>query len=168
MIGIDIEIDELVPCLTCRDTKKVVDTEFEYISVKGKLKGFGFNWHEIDTSEFKIKALKVKGCKEIQGLMAYKQETGAVLVELVESNKRNVEKKKGSYEGVGGHLFAEAVRLSFEAGKEGFVYFISKTNLIEYYKKTLGAELLVGNLQIMQIRDQNAQKLMEQYYGADE
>ncbi|MCL2176439.1 MAG: hypothetical protein FWB72_00570 [Firmicutes bacterium] len=166
---VDIVIDELVPCLTCRDSGKELDTEFEeledFSTLKG-LKNFGFEWDKVDSDEFKIRALRVKGQKEIQGLVAYRIDKGGVYVELVESNQKNVKKEKGSYAGVGGHLFAEAVRISFENDNEdGLVYFRSKTSLVKYYEKNLGAELTVPKRNMMEISFESAHKLWEKYYA---
>lgn len=43
------------------------------------------------------------------------------------------------YEGVSGNLVAFACRLSFQRGFDGNVSFISKTQLVNHYVKTLGA-----------------------------
>jgi hypothetical protein len=53
------------------------------------------------------------------------------------------------YEGVAGNLVAQACKLSFLQGFEGFVAFISKTALIEHYEKTLGATLVGGQKMII-------------------
>ena len=70
-----------------------------------------------------------------------------------------------AYNGVGGHLFAEACRQSFEKGYGGFVHFIAKSNLIHHYAETLGAELLNPKSRIMAIDGQAALALVKRYYG---
>jgi hypothetical protein len=57
---------------------------------------------------------------------------------LVESAPFNKGKSK-VYAGVPGNLVAFACRLSFQRGFEGNVSFVSKTQLIDHYTKTLGA-----------------------------
>ena len=68
---------------------------------------------------------------------------------LVESAPFNKGKSK-VYSGVPGNLVAFACRLSFQRGFEGNVSFISKTQLIEHYSKTLGALHFGGRLMIIE------------------
>jgi len=49
-----------------------------------------------------------------------------------------------------------------DKGYQGYLSFESKTKLIEYYRLTLGAELLFGN--IMAIDTKAAFKLIDQYF----
>ncbi len=72
---------------------------------------------------------------------------------------------KKEYDGVGGHLFAEAVRKSYEDGFGGAVYFTAKSDLIEHYQKELGAILTNPRLRLMFIDETAAMKLYERYYG---
>ena len=60
-------------------------------------------------------------------------------------------------------LFAEIARISFEKGYDGYVSFLAKTNLIEHYKKTLGAKQL--SYIEMYIDDEAVMKLVKKYYG---
>jgi len=48
-----------------------------------------------------------------------------------------------------------------DAGCDGYVAFTAKTNLIEHYKKELGAEVISG--QKMYIGELEAQKLIDKY-----
>ena len=68
----------------------------------------------------------------------------------------------GKYNGVGAHLFAIACKLSWNEGNEGYVQFVAKTNLIDHYKKTLGAKLIEN--QSMYIDSYNSLKLIKQYF----
>lgn len=59
-------------------------------------------------------------------------------IDLVESAPYNI----GTghvFNGVGGHLFAIAAKASFDNGFEGYITFIPKTELKNYYMKKLGA-----------------------------
>ena len=88
-----------------------------------------------------------------------------MLVEIAPFNNRHNPKnilKSKEYLGVGGHLFAEIARISFEKGYDGYVSFLAKTNLIEHYKKTLGAKQL--SYIEMYIDDEAAMKLVKKYY----
>lgn len=66
------------------------------------------------------------------------------------------------YAGVAGNLVAFACRLSFQRGFEGNISFISKTQLINHYSKTLGA-VHVG-ARIMIIETKAAQHLIDKYF----
>jgi hypothetical protein len=70
--------------------------------------------------------------------------------------------KSKMYEGVAGNLVAYACKLSFMQGFDGFVVFISKTALIEHYRKTLGASLLRGQKMIISTYASNL--LVEKYF----
>lgn len=66
------------------------------------------------------------------------------------------------YSGVPGNLVAFACKLSFQRGHEGNVAFLSKTQLIEHYEKTLGAFHFGGRVMI--IETQASLKLINQYF----
>ncbi len=84
---------------------------------------------------------------------------------LVESAPFNKGKNK-VYSGVPGNLVAFACRLSFQRGFEGNVSFISKTQLIDHYIKTLGAFHFGGRIMI--IETQAALKLIAKYFKNQE
>ena len=84
-----------------------------------------------------------------------------VFMHLVESAPFNKGKSK-IYLGVPGNLVAFACQLSFQRGYEGNVAFISKTQLIEHYSKSLGA-IHLGNQRMIIIPDV-ALKLIEKYF----
>ena len=80
---------------------------------------------------------------------------------LVESAGFNKGKSK-VYAGVPGNLVAFACRLSFQRGFDGNVSFISKTQLISHYEKTLGAFHFGGRLMI--IESKAALHLINKYF----
>ena len=80
---------------------------------------------------------------------------------LVESAPFNKGKNK-VYNGVPGNLVAYACKLSFQRGHQGNVSFISKSELIQHYIKTLGAIHFGGRLMI--IETQAALKLIDKYF----
>ena len=80
---------------------------------------------------------------------------------LVESSPFNKGKSK-VYSGVPGNLVAFACKLSFQRGNEGNISFISKSQLIEHYEKTLGAIHFDGRLMV--IETPAALKLINKYF----
>jgi hypothetical protein len=81
---------------------------------------------------------------------------------LLESAPHNFGKNK-EYAGVPANLIAFACMKSFELNFDGLVAFTAKTKLIEHYRKTLGAELLLGQ-QRMGIYTSAAKKLVHLYF----
>ena len=66
------------------------------------------------------------------------------------------------YVGVAGNLIAFLCKESWDKGYEGFVAFISKTQLVEHYHRTLGA-VHVGS-QKMIIFPKEALQLIRKYF----
>lgn len=166
-----IEIDELTPCLRRMSDGELVNTTvFDVSPTKEEFKDWEFDWTLPEKNGFTVRAIKVDGDNRIQGLVALKPDPAsmAVHVELVESapfnNPHNELFVKKEYSGVGGHLFAEAVKQSYKYGFDGFVYFTAKTKLIEYYEEELGAVLMNPKERIMAIDERSARKLYERYY----
>lgn len=84
----------------------------------------------------------------IQGLISLEVKTDHVYMHLLESAAFNIGKEK-TYLGVPGNLVAFACKLSFQRGGDGYVSFLSKTKLIEHYKKSLGAVQVGGQNMII-------------------
>jgi hypothetical protein len=141
------------------------------ITKKGQFKDWEFDWTPPQKSGFKVFALYADGDEQIQGLIATNpvKENIAIKINIVESapfnNKHNPNNEDNSkeYGGVGGHLFAEAVKQSYNEGFGGAVYFQAKTNLVNYYERTLGA-VEIANNRMMLIDGKGAAKLYEEYY----
>ncbi|MDD2647461.1 MAG: hypothetical protein PHU22_01495 [Eubacteriales bacterium] len=175
-IEIGIEIDELTPCLRKTSTGQIVSTSIEKASPAAKdTAQWEFDWTKPERDGYQVFALKAEGDARIQGLIVLKSEPNnrAVNVDIVEAapqnnlhNPRNKSHSK-AYTGVGGHLFAEAARQSTERGFGGYVYFKAKTNLIEYYEKELGAELINFRARTMAIDESAAQALIKKYFGGE-
>ncbi len=166
---IDIEIDEFTPCLRDMKTGRLVDTQYGKTNISSKKakalksKGWLFDWSRYN--DHRLIQLNLKGSKEIQGLVTFQDREGFTFVDLVESapNNRGTNKR---YAGVGGHLFAIAAEESFKSGNDGYVSFTPKTNLVEYYAKSLGAQMMPnGN---MFLDTEASLKLIEVYLkGSD-
>jgi len=140
---LDILIDKLTPCLIEVSTGKVFQTTFSIASesdISGlKEKGWLFDWTDEALQKTNIYKLLLKGDDVIQGLVSAEVVRGAVYVHLVESapHNRGISKQ---YEGVGGHLFAIAIKLSFVNGFDGYIFFDAKNlELVKHYSDMLGA-----------------------------
>lgn len=169
---INTEVDELTPCLRKVSTGEIVETHFQKVtSIRSlKLSGWEFKWDAIQKSGNDVYALYANDSKEVQGLIGMHPEQGYVSVSHVESSPKNNRHNaqfpgKKEYDGICGHLFAEACRQSYELGNGGFVAFKAKTNLIEHYKKVLSANVEYG--QMMSIDERAAVDLIKKYFGDD-
>jgi hypothetical protein len=97
----------------------------------------------------------------IQGLICLEVKPDHVFLHLIESAPFNKGKTK-VYSGVPGNLVAFACKLSFQRGYDGYVSFISKSQLIEHYQETLGAIHFGGRLMI--IETPAALRLIDRYF----
>lgn len=169
MREIAIRIDNLTHCLRNRRTREIVKTEYCPVTlseVKGlNKKGWRFDWTLPFGNGYTVYRLSILGDKEIQGLVALKteKETRAVNIDIVESAPANIG-RGGRYEGVGGHLFAIAAKISIENGFGGYTYFITKSTLAEHYNRELGARMVNPRLRIMAIEEEAAQALVKRYF----
>ena len=171
---VDIWLDEIVPCLKDLETGTIEETFVFKIESRSILKnynsrnGWGIDWVDIP-SNVDVFALALKRNNEVQGLVALKNdfEAKAVYLHWASTAPRNnvhlYGKKK--YNGVGGHLFAIAVDMSFKWGYDGFVYgFALNKELLNHYINTLGC-FFVGILHPYHflIEPNTAQRLLENY-----
>jgi hypothetical protein len=165
---IDIEIDKLTNSLENVITgdsfpTNILITDQNDFKTITKKEGWLFDWK----SEFKkpdrdvYKLTIVNNQTVIQGLVSLTVRTDHVYMHLIESASFNKGKDK-VYAGVPGNLVAFACKLSFQRGFEGYLSFLSKTNLINHYEKTLGAVHVGGNLMI--INTTVALKLINKYF----
>jgi hypothetical protein len=165
---IDIEIDKLTNSLENIVTGDSFPTDIvlansnDFKSITKK-EGWLFDWK----SEFKkpdrdvYKLTIVNNQSVIQGLISLTVRTDHVYMHLIESAPFNKGKSK-VYTGVPGNMIAFACKLSFQRGYDGYLSFLSKTNLTEHYEKTLGA-IHVGGL-LMIINTNAALKLIDKYF----
>jgi len=169
--AINVEIDELTPCLRDRNTGELVETEYREIKKPGEIKKISkehkwdFDWEKQwkdreSNSEFY--ALTLKGDKKTQGILEVRKHQGATELRLMESAPTN-RKENGRHKGVGGHLAAIAVKRSYETGGNGYTFLDAKTVLINHYKKELGAKVMSGTR--MYIDEAAAKNLYAVYFG---
>jgi hypothetical protein len=166
--GINIIIDEITNCLIENATGKEVKTEVKKRSLfqPGLYKGMNFDWAKEFQNGQDVFSLHLIGRIRIEGLIAITpadQGDEAINVTLVESAPHN-RGETPKHKGVGPHLFAIASYLSFFHGFEGYVMFDAKTDLIEHYKKTLGA-FQVGRSQRMILSPETSAILVQKYFS---
>ena len=127
------------------------------------MNGWLFNWRdEIKEPAREVYKLNITGNpKIIQGLISLEVKSDHVYIHLIESAPFNKSKTK-VYSGVPGNLVAFACKLSFQRGHEGNVAFLSKTQLVEHYEKSLGAFHFGGRIMI--IETTTALKLINKYF----
>jgi len=168
---IDILIDKFTPCLERISTGELLPTTFSLAKDKEliglKRKGWNFNWNDETLKNSIIYKLTLKDDNVIQGLIAVEinPKDYAIYARLVESAPNNIGKTK-EYIGVGGHLFAIAVKLSFALGFDGFVYMDAKNpQLVKHYAETLGAVPIRTRVHDyrMAIVEKNAKQILEKY-----
>lgn len=163
------EIDDLTPCLRRVSDGQIVETTLEKIHPKkSNFNEWEFDWTIPEKEGYSVFALYANGDKNVQGLLATRIEKGYVDLALVEASPENSPHNphfpgKKKYEGVGGHLFAEACKQSVESGNDGYVAFTAKTSLINHYQNVLGATVIYG--QRMQIDEEAASALIQKYFG---
>jgi hypothetical protein len=165
---IDIEIDKLTNSIENAISGDSFETELtllEKIDIKNisKRKGWLFDWtKENNYDDREVYKLYIKGNSTvIQGLVSVTKDKGFYEMHLIENAPFN----KGSsrlYLGVAGNLVAFVCKLSLDEGFDGVITFKSKTQLMQHYHKTLGAEQLAG--QRMVIYPDAALKLIQKYF----
>ena len=167
-IGLDFIIDKLTNSIENVITGDSFQTEISILQNSDlksvtKKNGWLFNWRE----EFKnpvrdIYKLTISGnSKIIQGLVSLEVKSDHVYMHLVENAPFNKGQSK-VYIGVAGNLVAYACKLSFQRGHDGNVSFLSKSQLVEHYEKTLGAFHFGGRIMI--IETNSALKLINKYF----
>jgi hypothetical protein len=166
--GLEFEIDKLTNSIENVVTGDsfasdiIILNEYDLKTVTKK-KGWLFNWR----NEYRKPAREVykltivNNPLVIQGLISLEVKSDHVYMHLVESAPFNKGKAK-MYSGVLGNLVAFACKLSFQRGHDGNVAFLSKSQLIEHYEKTIGAFHFGGRIMI--IDTQAAHKLINKYF----
>lgn len=141
-----------VSVLTLNDLKKVTKTQ-----------GWDFKWKEEYKNPIKelYKLSIVSSPHVIQGLISLEIKSDHVYMHLIESAPFNKGKNK-MYSGVAGNLVAFACKLSFQRGFDGNISFLSKTQLIDHYEKSLHAKHFGGRVMI--IENQAALILINKYF----
>jgi len=166
--GLDFIIDKLTNSIENVVTGDRFVTEISILTTNDlktvtTKNGWLFNWKD----EYKepardvYKLTIVNNPTIIQGLISLEVKSDHVYMHLVESAPFNKGKTK-MYSGVPGNLVAFACKLSFQRGHEGNVSFLSKTQLVDHYIKTLGAFHFGGRVMI--IETSAALQLIDKYF----
>lgn len=166
--GLEFIIDKLTNSLENVITGDSFRTEVSVLTNAdlksvSKSNGWLFNWRaEFKTPSRDVYKLTIANNPSIiQGLISLEIKTDHVYLHLVESASFNKGRKK-VYAGVPGNLVAFACQLSFQRGHEGNVSFLSKTQLVDHYIKTLGAIHFGGRVMIIETRA--ALQLINRYF----
>jgi hypothetical protein len=167
-IGLDFFVDKLTNSIENIITGDSFKTDISVVTQADlkfftKKNGWLFDWkNELKEPARDIYKLTIVGNPTIiQGLISLEVKIDHVYMHLVESAPFNKGKTK-MYSGVPGNLVAFACKLSFQRGHEGNVSFLSKSQLIDHYEKTLGAYHFEGRIMI--IETQSALKLIDRYF----
>ncbi|MFT6204149.1 MAG: hypothetical protein ACI9V1_002808 [Spirosomataceae bacterium] len=142
----------------------------EIVSIKGttsplKKDGWSFNWRSLSNKEngqsYILRTLDSPS--QIQGALHLKFEYDMLVMDALEVAPHNVGQQNKRYDYVAGCLIAFACResLKLSGNYKGFLTFVSKTNLINWYTEKYGAELALG--QRMFIDFENGEKLIKKY-----
>ena len=138
----------------------------EYIPLKKD--GWKFNWRQLVKQEgTQAYVLKLKGKPyTLEGALLLRIEGGMLIMDVLEIAPHNVGKNK-RYDFVAGALIAFGCRESFKLDSvyKGFLTFVAKTKLINWYKNKYGAESAFGNR--MYIDWENGQRLIEEYLNRE-
>jgi len=166
--GLDFVIDKLTNSIENVITGDSFQTEISILQNSDlksltKKNGWLFNWREEYKNPVRdVYKLTISGnAKIIQGLISLEVKSDHVYMHLVENAPFNKGQTK-VYAGVAGNLVAYACKLSFQRGHDGNVSFLSKSQLVEHYKKTLGAFHFGGRIMIIETK--SALKLINKYF----
>jgi hypothetical protein len=184
---INVWSGELTPCLIDPRTQRILKTEIHRITDSNSIRilesefaaGFEkykdlylgknieerFNWElqwmrKEPNSEFYV--ITLENDKAIQGAIEIRIHEYCAEARLIEVAPHNLG-SKGHYEGAGGHLFAIAIKRSYETGGDGALFFDAKTGRKSYYQKTMQARDFSGDRMVIDVIA--SKKLYERYFG---
>jgi len=167
-IGLDFIIDKLTNSIENVISGDSFSTDISLLKSSDLIKitkknDWLFDWnYEFKQPERDVYKLTIVNNSEIiQGLICVEVKEDNVYMHLVESAPFNKGQTK-VYSGVSGNLVAFACKLSFQRGHDGNVSFVSKTQLIEHYEKSLGAIHFGGRLMIIETK--SALRLINKYF----
>ena len=163
-------IDKITESIEEVSTGNSFETEILLVSIDEirkihKKDGWLFNWKKEFTEPGRqLYKLVIAGDKAIQGLISLEPVTDQLYIEmhLIENAPYNLGSNK-IFAGVAANLVAFACKMSFDMGFEGFVAFTAKTELIDHYAETLGAQSIYDP-ERMAIFTLAAKNLVNSYY----
>lgn len=167
-IGLDFEVDKPTNSIENVVTGDSFPTDITLINAADlktvtNKNGWLFDWklEFIQPQRDVYKLTIINNQKIIQGLISLEVKFDHVYMHLVENAPFNKGKSK-IYAGVPGNLVAFACKLSFQRGHEGYVSFLSKSQLVKHYIDSLGATNF--GVRIMIIDTNAALKLLNKYF----
>lgn len=141
-------------------------------TVKMPLKkdGWNFNWAELaKDKQSKTYVLRtIEAPKNIEGVLQLRVLEEMLIMDLIEIAPYNVGQTKKRFDDVVACLIAFACRESYKmkGPYKGYLSFVSKTSLIEWYRAKYGAEQAMG--QKMFIAPEKGSELIERYLGDED
>ena len=128
-----------------------------------KKDGWNFNWRQLSKNGTIYVLRTIDSLENIEGALCLRNEYEMLIMDALELAPHNIGRANKRYDYVAGCLIAFACRESFKIQGEyqGFLTFVSKTNLIKWYSEKYGAELALG--QRMFIDWENGEKLIDKY-----
>lgn len=167
-IELDFEIDKLTNSIENALTGEVFDTEITPILPKDSKQirkaDWSFDWQkELKNSANEVyKLTTIHNPNIIHGLICFTDKGDHIFMPLIESAKFNKGRNK-LYKGVAGNLVGFGCKIAFAKGYDGVVSFVAKSQLIEHYRKTLGAKLFGGGNRMF-IDTNESYILVKQYF----
>lgn len=143
-----------------------INCSFRQVSkdlVPRKKDGWSFNWLKAfkDDPE-SVYAIIENQSQKIHGAIQLVNDDGMLIMELIELAPFNVGSKKG-HDNIAGCLIAFACResLKLDSAYRGYLTFVSKTKLVDYYKTKYYATQTLGTR--MYIDPISGEKLIKNY-----
>ena len=130
-----------------------------------KKDGWSFNWRQLSSEEntraYVLRTLNSPD--QTEGAVCLRFKHDMLIMDALELAQYNIGQKNKRYDYVAGCLIAFGCRESFKIKSDykGFLTFVSKTNLINWYAEKYGTKLALG--QRMFIDWENGERLIEKY-----
>jgi len=130
-----------------------------------KKDGWSFNWRQLSSEEntraYVLRTLNSPD--QTEGAVCLRFKHDMLIMDALELAQYNIGQKNKRYDYVAGCLIAFGCRESFKVKSDykGFLTFVSKTNLINWYAEKYGTKLALG--QRMFIDWENGERLIEKY-----
>lgn len=153
---LDVQNDQLVKA-------EIVVPEPNEIPLKKD--GWSFNWRELSKEKkSRMFILRTIGLNpSVEGALQLKTENEMLIMNVLEIAPHNIGRKNKKYDYVAGCLIAFACKESFKLKStyKGFLTFMAKTSLINWYSIKYGASIGLG--QRMYIDSEKGLKLINEY-----
>lgn len=148
---------------TTEEVFDAVVTEANDADLRGKnpRNKWNFSWKTAAETATVYKIHTRHNPKVVLGLIALEDKGDSFYIALLENSPLNVGSGK-IYDGVAGGLLAFACKLALDAGYDGAVWLVSKTELVEHYRSTYRFEVIASG--VLALNTANANWLVHTYY----